>query len=325
MRRTLSFLAKAAISILLLYFSLHSIDLRALGTRLSRLESGWVVLALFLMTVQVVLLAVRWRDISAACGANLPFTSALQISFIATFFNQVLPSTVGGDGARMWLLARKGAGWARATYSVLIDRIAGVFVLALIVIACLPFTFSLIHDPTARAVVFVIGVGMITSTLVFVLIGRHFQQLFDRWRLTRHLAAASRISAALCSSHRDAAIVLACSVAIHLITAAAAWCCAKAIASPVSFAQILFLMPPVLLIATLPVSIAGWGVRESSFMYAFAYAGLAQSDGLAISILIGATSFIVGLVGGIVWIAYGLRLRPIQKSSRSEAYAENIG
>jgi hypothetical protein len=80
------------------------------------------------------------------------------------------------------------------------------------------------------------------GTLIFVLIGQHFRQLFDRWRLTRHLAATSRISAALCSSHRDAAIVLACSVAIHLITAAAAWCCAKAIASPVSFAQILFLM-----------------------------------------------------------------------------------
>jgi glycosyltransferase 2 family protein len=324
MRRTLSLLAKATISILLLYLSLHSIDLGTLGARLSRLESGWIVLALFLMTVQVVLLAVRWRNISAACGANLHFILALQISFIATFFNQVLPSTVGGDGMRIWLFARKGAGWASAIYSVLLDRIAGVLVLALIVIACLPFTFSLIHDPIARAVPLVIGVGVITGTLVFVLIGRHFRQLFDRWRLTRHLAAASRISAALCSSHRDAAIVFACSVAIHLITAAAAWCCAKAIASPVSFAQILFLLPPVLLIATLPVSIAGWGVRESSFMFAFAHAGLAQSDGLAISILFGAASFIVGLVGGIIWIAYGLQLRPVQEAPDAEAYGETI-
>ena len=322
MRRTLSLLAKAAISILLLYFSLHSIDLGTLAARLSRLESGWFALALFLLTVQVVLLAMRWRNISAACGANLPFTLALQISFIATFFNQMLPSTVGGDGMRIWLFARKGAGWARATYSVLIDRIAGVFVLAVIVIACLPFTFALIHDPIARAVLLVIGIGVISGTVVFVLIGRHFRQLFDRWRLTRHLAAASRISATLCSSHGDAAIVFACSVAIHLITAATAWCCAKAIASPVSFAQILFLMPPVLLIATLPVSIAGWGVRESSFMFAFAYAGLAQSDGLAISILFGAASFIVGLVGGIIWIAYGLR--PVEEAHNAEVYGETI-
>jgi glycosyltransferase 2 family protein len=324
MRRVLPLLAKATISILLLYLSLHSIDLGALGARLSRLEPSWLVLALFLLTVQVVLLAVRWRDISAACGATLPFTSTLQISFIATFFNQVLPSTVGGDSMRIWLFARKGAGWASATYSVLIDRIAGVFVLALIVVACLPFTFSLIHDPIARAVLLVIGVGVITGALVFVLIGQRFQQWFDRWRLTRHLVAASRITAALCTSYRNAAIVFACSVVIHLITVAAAWCCAKAIASPVSFAQILFLMPAVQLIATLPVSIGGWGVRESSFMFAFAYAGLAQSDGLVISILFGAASFIVGMAGGIVWIAYGLQLRPVQESRSAEAYAENI-
>jgi uncharacterized membrane protein YbhN (UPF0104 family) len=126
------------------------------------------------------------------------------------------------------------------------------------------------------------------------------------------------------TSYRNAAIVFACSVVIHLITVAAAWCCAKAIASPVSFAQILFLMPAVQLIATLPVSIGGWGVRESSFMFAFAYAGLAQSDGLVISILFGAASFIVGMAGGIVWITYGLQLRPVQESRSAEAYAENI-
>ena len=66
-------------------------------------------------------------------------------------------------------------------------------------------------------------------------------------------------------------------------------------------------MPPVLLVATLPISIAGWGVRESGFMFAFAHAGLVQTDGLVISILFGAVSFVVGLAGGILWIAYGLQ------------------
>src|SRR4029077_1267939 len=97
MRRALVTLVKATISILLLYLSLRSVDVGALGARLSRLESGWVVLALFLLAFQVALLALRWRNIGAACSATFPFILALQISFIATFFNQVLPSTVGGD------------------------------------------------------------------------------------------------------------------------------------------------------------------------------------------------------------------------------------
>ena len=181
MRRTLLLLAKAATSIFLLYFSLRWVNVSALASRLSRFEPAWIALALGLLTAQVALLAVRWRKIAAACGANLAFAPALQLSFIATFFNQVLPSTVGGDGARIWLLARKGAGWARATYSVLIDRIVGVFALALIVIACLPWTFELIHDPTARTVLLMIGFGAVAGAVIFVLIGTRFRQLLDRW------------------------------------------------------------------------------------------------------------------------------------------------
>jgi glycosyltransferase 2 family protein len=110
-----------------------------------------------------------------------------------------------------------------------------------------------------------------------------------------------------------------CSVAIHLTTVAVAWCCVKAVAAPITFAQLLFLMPPVLLISTVPISIAGWGVRETSIIVAFTYAGLAQSDGLTLSLLFGAASFFVGAVGGIVWIVSKLRLQPLHAVRAAEA------
>jgi glycosyltransferase 2 family protein len=99
MRRTLLLLAKAVISVLLLYFSLRWVNVSTLGDRLTRLQPAWMALALFFLTIQVAFLAARWQKIAAACGAKLAYGSALQLSFIATFFNQVLPSTVGGDGA----------------------------------------------------------------------------------------------------------------------------------------------------------------------------------------------------------------------------------
>jgi uncharacterized membrane protein YbhN (UPF0104 family) len=154
-----------------------------------------------------------------------------------------------------------------------------------------------------------IGFGATIGAMVFVFIGARFQKSFDRWALTRHLAAAARVAATLCGSLHSFAFVMACSIAIHLITIAAAWCCVKAIAAPVSFLQVLFLMPPVLLVSTVPISIAGWGVRETSMIAAFGVAGLAQGDGLTLSILFGAASFAVGVIGGIVWIVSGLRIR----------------
>jgi len=318
MRRMLLLSAKAATSILLLCLSLRWVNVTAFVDRLSQIDPRWIALALALLAIQVAFLAIRWRKIAAACGAGLTFALALQLSFIGTFFNQVLPSTVGGDGARIWLFAREGAGWARATYSVLIDRIVGVFALAVIVMACLPWTFELIHDPMARAVLLFIGCGAVAGTAIFIIVGTRFQHALDRWTFTRHFSAASRIAATLCTSFHSISIVLACSMAIHLLTIAAVWCCVKAIAASITFLQILFLIPPVLLISTVPISIAGWGVRESSMIAAFAFAGLAQSDGLTLSILYGTASFVIGMAGGIVWVVSGLRVRSFDQAATTD-------
>jgi uncharacterized protein (TIRG00374 family) len=309
MRRSLLLLSKAATSILLLYFSLRWVNVGVLAERFSRFEPGWAALGFLLLMSQIALLAARWREIAKVCGTMLAFNSAFQITFMAAFFNQVLPSTVGGDAVRIWLLARKGAGWASATYSVLADRVVGLVVLAFIVIACLPFTFTLVHDSIARTVLLVIGFGTVAGAVVVVLTGVQFRQFFNRWMLTRHLSSALYSIAAVCRSRRSATIVLSCSVAVHLLTVTAAWCCVKAVTAPISFAQVLFIIPPVVLISSVPISIAGWGVRESSMIIAFAYAGLSQSDGLSVSILLGALSFVVGVVGGIFWIVSGLKFR----------------
>ena len=111
MRRLLSFLIKAAISALLLYLSLRRVDLSHVGQRLSDVDWSWIAAVLVLMAVQVALNAWRWREIVGVCYVTLRTSTALGYSFIGQFFSQVLPSTIGGDAVRMWLLARGGAGW----------------------------------------------------------------------------------------------------------------------------------------------------------------------------------------------------------------------
>lgn len=307
MRRSLMLFLKAAISLLLLYLSLRSVNLSMLGARLGSLHPGWIVVALIILTAQVFLLAVRWRSIAEGCGLAPTYRTMLRISFIATFFNQVLPSTVGGDAARVYLLARDAGGWAGATYSVLIDRVAGIFALTLIVFLCLPWTLTLVQDPVARTVLVLIGCGAIAGALVFLAIGRISWQPLMRWAPTRHLVEVSRTAWRICGSWQTLGAIMVVSFAVHLMTILAAWCMVQSVSASVSFALLLFLVPPVILIATVPVSIAGWGVREGSMIVAFAYAGLPQDDGLIVSVLIGATFFAVGAIGGVLWILSGAR------------------
>jgi uncharacterized membrane protein YbhN (UPF0104 family) len=308
MRRPLLLLFKAAISLLLLYLSLRSVNLAALGDRLSRLNIAWIAGALLLQALQVALQALRWRAIVLQCGAHLAPRMAFRINFIAQFFNQVLPSTVGGDAARIWLLARAGGGWASATYSVLIDRIAGIFALAIIVIVCLPWTLSLVQDSIARAIMLLIGAGAVAGGGVFIMIGRLRWPLLERFAPSRHLVEVSRTAWRVCRSFASASTVFVLSFAIHLLTITSAWCIAQSVGATASFALLLFLIPPVILIATVPISIAGWGLREGSMIVAFTYAGLAAGDGLIVSVLIGLTAFIIGAAGGIIWILSDARM-----------------
>jgi glycosyltransferase 2 family protein len=302
MRRHLAFAIKILISALLLYFSVRTVDLRTVGRRLGGANFEWLAVIFFLLTLQVPLLGVRWREIAAVCGARLTIAQAVRYTWIGLFFGQVLPSTAGGDAVRIWLMGRGGHGWSTAIYSVLIDRVVGVSAMAAIVVLCLPWTLQLIHDPAARSALVLIAFGALGGVAVFLACGASPFQVIERWRLGRHLATASRMAWRVCRTAVGLRVG-ALAVAGHLLTVAAMWAGAMAVGGSVSFADVLLLVLPVLLIATLPVSIAGWGIRESAMVLAFAYAGLPRGDGLMVSILFGLASLAVGACGGIIWIS----------------------
>jgi hypothetical protein len=92
------------------------------------------------------------------------------------------------------------------------------------------------------------------------------------------------------------------SLLVHILAVVMAWCVVQSIAAPVSFGQMFQLVPPVMLITMMPISIAGWGVREATMGLAFGYAGLAANEGVNVSLLFGAVYFAVGAFGGLVWI-----------------------
>jgi hypothetical protein len=82
---------------------------------------------------------------------------------------------------------------------------------------------------------------------------------------------------------------------------------------------------PVILISTIPVSIAGWGLREGAMVMAFSYAGLAASDGLIVSLLFGAATLAVGALGGLVWIGSGYRWDAIKTIEADTLTHERTG
>lgn len=314
----LSLLLKAAASALLLYLALRAVDLAAVAARLKQVQLEWLALVIVLMLAQVALLGLRWREIAAATGVTLPAKQAMRFSLIAIFFNQTLPSTIGGDAARVWMLARHSGSWRNATYSVLIDRAVGLFALAVIVMALLPATFAHVGDPIARAALALLGIAGLGGPLAFAAIGFLRGTLIERFWATRHATAAARAAWNLGSSWQRGFLVGIFSLAIHFLSVSAIWAGARSVAVPLDFMLAFSLVPPVILLSTIPISIAGWGVRESAMIAAFSYAGLAQGDGLVVSLIFGAATFFVGVLGGAAWIASGEKVRDMPAEAAAQ-------
>jgi len=302
MRRILLSTAKILISAALLYFALRKVNLSDLVSRINIASLVWIGLAIVVTFLQIFAGVLRWREIGAECGAPLATNQAMRFNLIGTFFNQTLPSSIGGDAVRLWLVARGGAGWRAATYSIFVDRAIGLIALAIIIVASLPWSYRLITDPNGRSALLLVDFAALAGGVGFLVLGRLQWSWLKRWWATHHLHACAVIANRVIFSRKRGPKVAVLSLLVHVLTVVIAWCVVQSIAAPVMFSQIFQLVPPVMLITMLPISIAGWGVREATMGLAFGYAGLMTNEGVNVSLLFGAVSFMVGAFGGLVWI-----------------------
>jgi uncharacterized membrane protein YbhN (UPF0104 family) len=302
MRGFLLLAARILVSAALLYFAFRGINFAAIQTRFSGIDPVWILGAVIATVFQIFLGALRWREISGACAAPLGTGQAFRYNMIGAFFNQTLPSTIGGDAMRLWLVKQTGAGWRAATYSVLVDRAIGLIALAIIVVVSLPWSYDLVANHRGRIALLLVDVGALGAGLGFLIVGYLPWKWLTTFWPTKHVHACSVIANRVIFSRKSGLKIAVLSLSIHVMAVVIAWCAVRSIAAPAAFEQLFMLVPPIMLITMLPISIAGWGVREATMMVAFGYAGLAQTDGTIVSLLFGATSFVVGAIGGLIWI-----------------------
>jgi len=120
--RVLLALAKAAVSVALVAFIVRSVDGAALVAAMRRLPVSSLAAASLLLVVQAVIIGWRWHRIVVLLGGQLPPRDAVSWVFIGMFFNNALPTSVGGDAARIWLLRKGGAPLTLSLGSVAIER-----------------------------------------------------------------------------------------------------------------------------------------------------------------------------------------------------------
>src|SRR5215212_9073918 len=122
---------KAIVSVGLLWVLFSRVDVGRLWSVARQASISWLAAALALYFLMVLASVVRWGVLLRAQHVRLPYSFLTQSFLVATFFNNFLPSNIGGDVVRITDTARAAGSKTLATTVVLIDRGIGLLGLAL--------------------------------------------------------------------------------------------------------------------------------------------------------------------------------------------------
>ena len=293
-KRALLLGLKLTVSAALLAWLWSRFDIPAAFAGLLDLDMRYVGAAFAVLLLHGVLSAWRWRTIVNLQGGDLPWPQALRLFFIAMFFNQTLSTTVGGDAARIWMLHREGTTVGTATSGVVLERVAGLLALVPLVL----YGTSLLPASVRPVLVFValIAVG---AGFSFIAAAKLAQSPI-RWvsAIGRFAETGRRVLLSF-----EGAAVLGQSLVIHLGSGFAVYLLATAAGTSPCLSVCLALTPPVLLLATLPISFGGWGPREAVLVWLLGLYGVAAETALAVSIALGLLVMAAGLPGAVLWLS----------------------
>src|SRR5829696_55719 len=156
---------KAVVSLGLLALLFSRVDISRLWSVARQASVPWLGVALLLYLAMVLSSAVRWGVLLRALHVRLPFSFLTQSFLVATFFNNFLPSNIGGDVIRITDTAKAAGSKTLATTVVLIDRGLGLLGLALMAATGASLMQRMSVGPVGPAMLWAgFGAGAIVAT-----------------------------------------------------------------------------------------------------------------------------------------------------------------
>ena len=300
MKKNIIILLKVLVSLSLISFLINQVNFEEILTILKNADIVMIIYAMFLLTIQIFIANIRWQLVLKCQKVELGYNKTLHFLWSGLFFNQVMPSSVGGDVIRGYYLKKQGMTLERATLGVLMDRLFGILGLVLVVLASLPLLFNLVNDSIPRAGVLFIVLGF-SCALLLMFFTDKLPGNFAHLRVIRGFYSLSEMARSCISESYNGLIIILISILIHLISVIAVMNMSTGLGLNVDWSGFLIMIPLVTLMMVVPISIAGWGVREGVMVVGFGYLGVSSEAALALSILYGLSMLAVALPGGVVW------------------------
>ncbi|GBE12242.1 hypothetical protein BMS3Bbin14_02065 [bacterium BMS3Bbin14] len=299
------FIIKLGVTAGLFFLISRSVNLQAALASLARLSPAVLAVAIALQLTSTCVSSFRWFLIMRRIGSPQPFFFFLKSYFKGAFFNQGLPTSIGGDAVRILDCARVQESAINGFYGVFIDRIVGLAGLLILNIGALLIDRTLLPSRVYYALLVILV--LLLSGLVLLFYLRRFS-LFSRGKWLGYLGQLSERYFQVYSTPSSMGTQLGLSVLTHLLAMAAFYVLGVSVGLNYPLTVYLVLVPPVILLTILPISMAGWGVREGAMIGFFLLIGADRSKVLSLSILYGLLALVASLPGLLVYVSQKNRL-----------------
>ena len=295
---------KFLVTAVLLWLVFRKVDLGAVSQLISGLDPWWAAVAILMTGLIVFFDATMLVEVMRIFARRMQFGTALLYSIVGWFFSNVAPSTVGGDVFRGLQFSRVGVPIGTAIRIILSIRVLSFVTLVLVIAAGFPIALGLLKQPRdvlLLGTVLSAGVGAVLLLVLLAFVPPRIAKL-DQWRpFAKLMTLAGDFRTLLIPSVRSASTWLA-ALAQHLLRVGALAALAAGLGLGIPLATLFAFTTAALLMAMLPISFGGWGVREIAFVYLLGAAGVSAEAALSLSIAFGLLRVLVGAIGGLIWL-----------------------
>jgi len=309
-RRYVLLAVKLSVSIILLVVLLSKVDVVQLWQDARQASVPWLFVAIAVFGASTIGAVWRWNLLLKAQRIEVTFPSLLGTFLVAAYFNNFLPSNIGGDVVRIGDTARHTNSKTLATTVVLLDRILGL--IALVFVAALGATaIGRLHPAAAPIWPVWLWAGFLagaaaTTPAIFAPAGfgrllRPLTVFHPEWvgeRITTLTGALGRFGeepGVLAAAFVGAVFVQAALVLFYFAVA-------YALRLDVAFWDLAVVIPVSFVVQLLPVSVGGFGVRETFFSYYFHRIGQPIEDAILLSLVAQALLMLFSLSGLAIYI-----------------------
>lgn len=282
-------------SIILIFIAFRQINLSSFFDNFVSIKLIVSILAIFIISNFVLMItSFRWSLIILKKPSINAFFQCFKANYLGLFYNQLLPTSNGGDLIKWTTLKGFSISKKNLLASVFIDRFIGMAALFSIgsVSLLITYIFTTYRPSLLLLIILVLSTVafLIFNLLLFTSskvpsyiptkLKYSFQLLIDNRRLFLSAFALSFISQLL--------------VSVEYVIIGLVW------GQGLSLLYMFIFMPLIALFMLLPISIGGFGSREIIFIHLLSQVGLTEDSILAISMSSGIGKLIMAFFGGII-------------------------